>query len=164
MKNIKVVFFFIFILCLVEGLLTSVSITSIIPITSTLTGSNNIDGYFFKDFLNKFNLEVDQLILLLIVILLFKIMSVIIRKILSVLSAERLRSLLHSYILRSILSKKYSSIMTFPRGELIEKLARNTDSTSMMIFKITNLLSNFVIIIALIITSLLVDFFICSAK
>ena len=50
--------------------------------------------------------------------------------------------------------------MKFPRGELIEKLARNTDSTSMMIFKITNLLSNFVIIVALIITSIVVNFYI----
>ena len=61
--------------------------------------------------------------------------------------------------MRSILSKNYSSISLFPRGELIEKLARNTDSTSMMIFKITNLLSNFVIIITLIITSFIVDFY-----
>tara|TARA_B100000963_G_C22573362_1_gene647172 strand:- start:2 stop:1303 length:1302 start_codon:yes stop_codon:yes gene_type:complete len=50
--------------------------------------------------------------------------------------------------------------MKFPRGELIEKLARNTDSTSMMIFKITNLLSNLIVIIALIITSFLVNFYI----
>jgi len=159
MKNIKIIFFFIFILCLIEGLLTSISITSIIPIVSTLTDSTSSNSYFFKDLIKKLDLGISELVILLSIILLFKIITVIVRKILSILSAEDLRSLLHIFILRSILSKDYSSLSLFPRGELIEKLARNTDSTSMMIFKITNLLSNFVIIITLIITSLIVDFY-----
>ena len=159
MKNIKIIFFFIFFLCLIEGLLTSISITSIIPIVSTLTDSTSSNSYFFKDLIKKLDLGISELVILLSIILLFKIIIVIVRKILSILSAEDLRSLLHVFILRSILSKNYSSISLFPRGELIEKLARNTDSTSMMIFKITNLLSNFVIIITLIITSFIVDFY-----
>ena len=160
MKNIKLVFFLIFTLCLFEGLLTSISITSIIPILSTLTENESVSNYFLKDFIGKFNFKVEDLIIILSIILLFKIIIVICRKIVSIISAEELRSLLHSYILESILSKDYSNLVKFPRGELIEKLARNTDSTSMMIFKITNLLSNFVIIVVLIITSIVVNFYI----
>ncbi len=160
MKNIKVVFFFIFLLCLIEGVLTSVSITSIIPIVSSLTENQNSQNYFLKNLIGKFNFEIRDLILILSFILLFKIIIVISRKVLSIISAEELRSHLHTYILKSILSKNYLNLMKFPRGELIEKLARNTDSTSMMIFKITNLLSNLIVIIALIITSFLVNFYI----
>ncbi len=160
MKNIKLVFVLIFILCLLEGLLTSISITSIIPILSTLNENESVSNFFLKDLIGRFYLEFEDLIIILAIILLFKIIIVICRKIVSIISAEELRSLLHSYILESILSKDYSNLMKFPRGELIEKLARNTDSTSMMIFKITNLLSNFVIIVVLIITSILVNFYI----
>ena len=160
MKNIKLVFVLIFILCLLEGLLTSISITSIIPILSTLNENESVSNFFLKDLIGRFYLEFEDLIIILAIILLFKIIIVICRKIVSIISAEELRSLLHSYILESILNKDYSNLMKFPRGELIEKLARNTDSTSMMIFKITNLLSNFVIIVVLIITSILVNFYI----
>ena len=55
MKNIKLVFFLIFTLCLFEGLLTSISITSIIPILSTLTENESVSNYFLKDFIGKFN-------------------------------------------------------------------------------------------------------------
>ena len=90
--------------------------------------NESVSNFFLKDLIGRFYLEFEDLIIILAIILLFKIIIVICRKIVSIISAEELRSLLHSYILESILSKDYSNLMKFPRGELIEKLARNTST------------------------------------
>ena len=64
-EKYKAVFFLIFTLCLFEGLLTSISITSIIPILSTFTENESVSNYFLKDFIGKFNFKVEDLIILL---------------------------------------------------------------------------------------------------
>ena len=63
MKNIKLVFVLIFILCLLEGLLTSISITSIIPILSTLNENESDSNFFLKDLIGRFYLEFEDLII-----------------------------------------------------------------------------------------------------
>mgnify|MGYP001440407919 CR=1 FL=1 len=150
-KVILFVFPIILILSSLEAILTSVSLTTLFPIVNDIINKN--DGVVNNSFLNFLSLDQRSLILFLSILIILKATTSIFRKFLSISLAESLRTKLHTEVTRTILGAQFETVNSLKRGVLLEKMSRNTDRTGMLLLKISNFFSDFLMIFFLISTS-----------
>ena len=150
-KVILFVFPIILILSSLEAILTSVSLTTLFPIVNDIINKN--DGVANNSFLNFFSLDQRSLILFFSLLIILKAITSILRKFLSISLAESLRTKLHTEVTRTILGAQFETVNSLKRGVLLEKMSRNTDRTGMLLLKISNFFSDFLMIFFLICTS-----------
>lgn len=150
-KIILFVFPFILILSSLEAILTSVSLTTLFPIINDLISKNN--QVVNNSFLNFLSLDQRSLILFFSALIILKAITSILRKFLSISLAESLRTKLHTEVTRTILGTQFETVNNLKRGVLLEKMSRNTDRTGMLLLKISNFFSDFLMIFFLICTS-----------
>ena len=150
-RVILFVFPIILILSSLEAILTSVSLTTLFPIVNDIINKN--DGLVNNSFLNFFSLDQRSLILFFSVLIILKATTSILRKFLSISLAESLRTKLHTEVTRTILGAQFETVNRLKRGVLLEKMSRNTDRTGMLLLKISNFFSDFLMIVFLISTS-----------
>ena len=135
----------------IEALLTSISLTTLFPIFNQIINDGNNSENFFFDF---FNVDSNKLILIFSLLIIFKALITIVRKFLSISLSENLRTNLHAGITKSVLGMRFEIINNFKRGVLLENMSRNTDSTAMLLLKLSNLFTEVLMIVFLVITSL----------
>ncbi|MAH78497.1 MAG: hypothetical protein CMP41_01030 [Rickettsiales bacterium] len=135
----------------IEALLTSISLTTLFPIFNQIINDGNNSENFFFDF---FNVDSNKLIIIFSLLIIFKALITILRKLLSISLSENLRTNLHTGITKSVLRMRFEIINSFKRGVLLENMSRNTDSTAMLLLRLTNLFTEVLMIIFLVITSL----------
>ena len=150
-KVILFVFPIILILSSLEAILTSVSLTTLFPIVNDIINKSN--GVVNNSFLNFLSLDQRSLILFLSILIILKATTSIFRKFLSISLAESLRTKLHTEVTRTILGAQFETVNSLKRGVLLEKMSRNTDRTGMLLLKISNFFSDFLMIVFLISTS-----------
>lgn len=150
-KVILFVFPIILILSSLEAILTSVSLTTLFPIVNDIINKN--DGVENNSFLNFLSLDQRSLILFFSLLIILKATTSILRKFLSISLAESLRTKLHTEVTRTILGAQFETVNSLKRGVLLEKMSRNTDRTGMLLLKISNFFSDFLMIFFLISTS-----------
>ena len=150
-KVILFVFPIILILSSLEAILTSVSLTTLFPIVNDIINKSN--GVVNNSFLNFLSLDQRSLILFLSILIILKATTSIFRKFLSISLAESLRTKLHTEVTRTILGAQFETVNSLKRGVLLEKMSRNTDRTGMLLLKISNFFSDFLMIFFLISTS-----------
>jgi len=150
-RVILFVFPIILILSSLEAILTSVSLTTLFPIVNDIINKN--DGLVNNSFLNFLSLDQRSLILFFSVLIILKATTSILRKFLSISLAESLRTKLHTEVTRTILGAQFETVNRLKRGVLLEKMSRNTDRTGMLLLKISNFFSDFLMIVFLISTS-----------
>lgn len=150
-KVILFVFPIILILSSLEAILTSVSLTTLFPIVNDIINKN--DGVVNNSFLNFLSLDQRSLILFFSLLIILKATTSILRKFLSISLAESLRTKLHTEVTRTILGAQFETVNSLKRGVLLEKMSRNTDRTGMLLLKISNFFSDFLMIFFLISTS-----------